>query len=196
MLKPYWGDPAVCGDAYGYMFSQGEVNLTNLMRLLWEQHVYWTRMTILSIAHDLPDLSPTIERLLRNATDFEIAFNPFYGEGIAHQFGNLIKEHLVIAAELVKAAKAGDNQKVADAERRWYANADKIVYFLNQINPNWPVEAMRGLWYKHLALTKSEAVARLSKDYAKDIATFDQIEQEALMMADDFAMGIMRQFCL
>lgn len=172
------------------------LNLKDLMRLLWEQHVYWTRMTIISIANDLPDLGPTTERLLRNATDFEMAFKPFYGDYIAHQFGSLIKEHLVIAAELVKVAKAGDNQKAADAEKSWYANADKIVYFLNQTNPNWPFEAMRSLWYKHLALTKAEAVARLSKDYAKDIAIFNQIEQEALMMADDFAMGIMRQFCL
>lgn len=196
MLKPYWGDPTGYGDAYRCMFSQEEVNLINLMRLLWTQHIYWTRLTIISIAHDLPDLDPTIQRLLRNATDFEMAFKPFYGDSIAHQFGMLIKEHLVIAAELVKAAKAGDKQKAADAEKRWYANADQIVYFLNQINPYWTVERMRSLWYEHLALTKAEAVARLSKEYAKDIAIFDQIEKEALMMADDFAYGIIRQFNL
>jgi hypothetical protein len=196
VLKPYWGDSTVYGDAYRCMFSQEEVNLINLMRLLWEQHIYWTRMTIISIAHDLPDLDPTVKRLLRNATDFEMAFRPFYGDSIAHQFGSLVKEHLVIAAELVKAAKAGDNQKASDAEKRWYANAGQIVYFQNQINPNWPVERMRSLWYDHLALTKAEAVARLSKEYAKDIVIFDQIEQEALMMADDFAYGIIRQFNL
>ncbi len=195
MLKSYRGDPPGYGDAYRCMFSQAEVNLINLMRLLWSQHIYWTRMTIISIAHDLPDLDPTLQRLLRNATDFEMAFSPFYGDCIANQFGMLIKEHLVIAAELVKAAKAGDEQKASDAEKRWYANADQIVCFLNQINPNWPVEAMRSLWYEHLALTKAEAVARLSKEYAKDIAIFDQIEQEALMMADSFANGIIRQFC-
>jgi hypothetical protein len=177
MLKPCWSEPE-----------------KDLMRLLWEQHVYWTRMAIISIANNLADLGPTTERLLRNAADFEIAFKPFYGEGTAHHFGGLIKDHLMIAAQLVKAAKAGDHQKAADFEKSWYANADQIIYFLNQINPNWPVEAMRSLWYEHLALTKSEAVARLSKNYIKDIAIFDQIEQEALIMADDFAMGLMRQF--
>jgi hypothetical protein len=108
----------------------------------------------------------------------------------------MIHDHLVIAAQLVKVTKVGDNQMASDAEKRWYANADEIVYFLNQINPNWSVENMRSMWYEHLALTKSEAVARLSKDYAKDIAVFNQIEQEALMMADSFANGIIRQFYL
>jgi hypothetical protein len=196
MPTPCWGDPAAFGDAYEYMFSQAEVNLKDLMRLLWEQHVYWTRMTIISIAADLPDLDPTTQRLLRNSTDFETAFRSFYSDSIAHQFGSLIKDHLVIAAQLVKAAKAGDNKTASDAEKRWYANADEIVYFLNQINPNWSVENMRRLWYEHLALTKAEAVARLTKDYAKDIIIFDQIEQEALMMADEFTNGIIRQFYL
>jgi hypothetical protein len=202
MPKPCWGDPAAnpaddpmaFGNAYGYMFSQAEVYIRDLMRLLWEQHVYWTRMAIISLAADSPDLDPTVQRLLRNATDFEMAFKPFYGDSMAHQFGSLIKDHLVIAAQLVKAAKADDNQTAADAEKRWYANADQIVYFLNHINPNWPVENMQKMWYEHLALTKAEAVARLTKNYAQDIAIFDQIEQEALMMANSFTNGIIRQF--
>lgn len=92
------------------------MRLQLFMRLLREQHVYWTRMTIISIAHDLPELSPTTERLLRNNTDFEMAFGPFYGEAIANQFGSLIKGHLVIATELVKATKVGDNQKVCQRQ--------------------------------------------------------------------------------
>jgi len=53
---------------------------------------------------------------------------------------------------------------------------------------------MREMWYKHLALTKAEAVAILTGNYIKGIAIFDQIEEEALMMADDFAEGIVQQF--
>lgn len=46
---------------------------------------------------------------------------------------------------------------------------------------------MREMWFEHLALTKSEAVARLNHDYTKDIAIFDQVEKQALMMAEDFS---------
>ena len=48
---------------------------------------------------------------------------------MAARFDSLLTSHLVIAAELVKAAKAGDSRAAADAERRWYANADEIAAF-------------------------------------------------------------------
>jgi hypothetical protein len=180
----------------GCMFSKEVVRLRECFRLLWEQHIYWTRMVIISIAADLPDLEATTNRLLRNAPDFGRVFNHFYGVRIAAKFEDLLTDHLVIAAELVKAAKAGNSDAAADVEKRWYTNADEIVHFLNCINPYWPSEHMKEMWYEHLALTKAEAVARLNKDYSKDILTFNQVEKEALMMADYFSNGIIRQSCL
>lgn len=193
MLKPYFDNPDFFYD-YECNFSNAAINLRDCFRLLWEQHVYWTRMTIISIASDLPDLEPTTNRLLRNAPDFAKIFCHFYGKKVAFEFEKLLTDHLVIAAELVNAAKAGKTKAAANAEKRWYKNADEIVCFLNQINPYWSIEHMRDMWFEHLALTKSEAVARLKGDYAKDIAIFDKIEKEALMMADDFSNGIIRQF--
>lgn len=195
-MESSWGTAAGYAGTYGCLVNQAELNLKECMRLLWEQHVYWTRMVIISIAADLPDLDPATQRLLRNATDFEAAFIPFYGPEIGRGFGELIHAHLVIAAELVKAAKAGDSQGASNAETRWYQNADQIVCFLNQINPYWDIQRMLALWYEHLSLTKSEAVLRLGGDFAADIATFDRIELEALMMADNFADGIIHQFGL
>ena len=39
-----------------------------------------------------------------------------------------------------------------------------------------------------------EVAARLARNYPADIKAFDQVEQEALSMADYFSSGIMRQF--
>lgn len=174
--------------------SKAEVKLREDMRKLWEEHVAWTRMTIISIASSLPDEDLVTKRLLRNATDMANAFKIFYGNEIATWFGHLMTEHLVIAAQLVKAAKAGDSKAVADAEKRWYENADEIATFLHQINPYWSKEEMMNMLHDHLALTKSEAVYRLTKDYASDIKTYDEIEKQALLMADAFSDGIVKQF--
>lgn len=198
--KSDWDESFTCEDdcddldSYQECFTKAEIDLRDCMRLLWEQHVYWTRMTIISIVNELPDEEATTKRLLRNAKDFGMLFNHFYGHRVAHEFACLITDHLVIAAELVKAAKAGQSQAAADAEKRWYANADNIVCFLAHINPYWSKRCMRKMWYKHLSLTKAEAVAIIAKDYTKSIAIFEQIEEEALIMADIFANGIVKQF--
>jgi len=174
--------------------SPKELTLNNQMRLLWEQHVYWTRMTILGIIFGSPDTDATVARLLRNAKDIEAAFKPFYGEEASAKLAALFTDHLTIAAELVRAAKAGDSAKAADAEKRWYANADQIAAFLASINPYWSAQEWKKLLYDHLAMTKAEAVSILNRKYAESIAIFDKIEKEALVMADVMTQGIVRQF--
>lgn len=169
-------------------------DLQNLWRQLWEQHVAWTRMTILSAASDNPDFNATEARLLRNPADMGEAMKPFYGEANALKFKNLIEQHLKIAVELVGAAKAGNKEAAADAEKRWYANGDEIVGFLHSINPYISAAGFKNMFYNHLALTKSEAVEILNKNYEKNIALYDQIENQALMMADTISNGIISQF--
>lgn len=168
--------------------------LSNLMRMLWEQHAVWTRMTIISIAEGLPDEAQTTMRLLRNPGDIAAVFRPLYGREVADRLNGLITDHLVIAADLVKAAKTGDSAAAAEIERRWYDNADEIAAFLSCINPHWSREGMTRMWHEHLSLVKSQAVARLNKDYRSDIAFYDEGERLLLEMADDFTCGIMRQF--
>ena len=172
----------------------GELNLRNTLRSLWEQHVAWTRMTILSAAADSPDLNNTIDRLLRNATDMAGALKPLYGNVNATKFGSLIHDHLTIALQLVEAAKQGDQQAVKNYEKEWYANADKIVDFLGSINPYIDKNEFRNMFYNHLKLTEEEAVERLNKEYQKDIETYDRIEEQALDMADLMSEAIIKQF--
>jgi LysM repeat protein len=174
--------------------SLRELKLRQDLRKLWEEHVAWTRMAILSTAAGSPDLDPTAARLLRNADDMGAALKPLYGEGNGARFADLIREHLNIALRLVTAAKQGDNQAAREEERRWYANADQIAAFTNSINPNINEEAFRNMLYTHIALTKEQALAILGGDYEKGIALYDQIEDQALDMADAMADGIVRQF--
>lgn len=174
--------------------SKAEVDLNNVMRMLWEQHIAWTRMTIISIIKDLPDVDSVTKRLLRNPFDFENVLRYFYGDQIASKFSDLFKSHIVIAAEIVKAAKIGDNKKLADAEKRWYENSDEIAAFLSTINPYWSQNNWKTMLYEHLKMTKSEAVNILTNNCEKSIIDYDEIEKQALKMADIMAEGIARQF--
>ena len=182
-------------DLYGRGYlSKAEVDFKALNRLLWEQHVYWTRMTIISIVFNLPDLKYVEERLLRNAPDMGNSLRPFYGDQIADRYAELIKEHLVLAAELVTAAAKGDSKTAAEKEKEWYRNADDIVLFLSSINPCLDKETLKAMFYTHLSLTKLEAVYMIEKNYKESIAVFDKIEAEALEMADAISDGIIKQF--
>ena len=174
--------------------GKAEQTLSNHMRMLWEQHIYWTRLFIISIVFGLPDSDLVANRLLRNPKDFEAALKPFYGEDIAAKFADLFTNHLAIASDLVKAAKAGNSTAAADAEKRWYANAAQISAFLGNINPYWSAQEWQQMLYDHLAMTKSEAVYFLSQKYADTISIFQDIEQEALVMADMMTQGIVKQF--
>lgn len=115
-----------------HCICKAELKLRNKMRLLWEQHVAWTRMTIISIVFNLPDVNFVSARLLQNAPDMGNSLRPYYGDHAAKTYTTLIREHLVIAADLVKAANAGNAQAAADLERKWYANGEQIVQFLSR----------------------------------------------------------------
>lgn len=175
--------------------SKAESDYLAMNRLLWMEHVNWTRMTIISIVFGLPDLPFVQTRLLRNATDLGNCLRPFYGDQIADRYAELIKEHLLIAAQLVTAANKGDATTAAAKEKEWYRNADDIAIFLSTINPYLSKEAVQQMFYSHLALTKKEAVTMIQKDYQADVQVFDEIEAEVLEMSDMIAMAIVMQFC-
>jgi len=130
--------------------------------------------------------------LLQNYEDMEAALAPYYGDD-AEVLGDLIKDHLVIAAEILRAAKAG--QPLDDLIARWYANAHDIAVQMNEMNPKfWPLEETEKMWTDHLDATLAEAVANLSGDYQGEIAAYDEIHNLALEMADFISEGVMLQF--
>lgn len=174
--------------------SPAEVELKSNMRKLWEEHVAWTRMTIISLVFKLPDADAVIARLLQNATDMGDALRPFYGDKIGDAFSKLIKEHLLFAADLVKAAIAGDQQAATTAEKKWYSNADEIAAFLSTINPFLSEEEVRKMFYSHLGLTKSEALLMINNNFKKSIEVYDEIQKQALGMADAITEAIVKQF--
>lgn len=164
----------------------------NRIRQLWGQHVYWTRFFIISTASDLGNLEPVTKRLLRNPKDFAKLLAPLCGKRMADRFEDLFTQHLLIAADLVNAAKNGDADKAASARTKWYENADEIACFLASVNRCWDEAKWKDMLYSHLEMTEKEASLRLQGDYTADIKVFDDIENEAFKMADYMFCGIIK----
>lgn len=171
------------------------LDFRNTMRRLWEDHIGWTRLYIISVFADLPDKDLVAARLLRNQDDIGDAIKPFYGETAGDKLTELLREHILGADELLAAAKAGDNAKIEAGKARWYRNADDIAVFLESANPKaWSRDQIASTMKMHLDLTLEEAVARLTGDWAADVAAYDKIHEHILTMADALSMGIIAQF--
>lgn len=174
------GDPAVA--------------LKQDMRKLWTDHVVWTRYYIIAAVGDQPDAQAASDRLMKNQEDIGTAIATYYGAPAGQQLTGLLKEHITIAVELIKAAKTGekDHQKMADS--KWQQNATQIADFLSKANPNWPRATLLDLMKGHLSTTTDEVVARINKRWADDVKAFDAVYDHILKMSDALADGIIKQF--
>ena len=183
-------------EAHAASASRGALHDT--MRKLWEDHITWTRQFIVSAgtqAENLADIDPTVERLLANQADIGDAIKPFYGDAAGDALTELLRERILLAADLVVATKAGDDAAVTAASENWYANADEIATFLSEANPrNWDLDDMQAMMREHLDLTLKEALARLQGRFADDIVAYDEVHVAILHMADMLSDGIVAQF--
>ena len=192
------------------------------MRRLWTDHVIWTRMYVVAAAAGAPvserlvsalgDVVGTIApplggivstigdgdaaavRLLKNQEDIGNAVVPFYGAAAGKKLTALLKEHILIAVELVAAARDGDTARFEREDAKWSKNAEQIAEFLSAANPHWSKADLVDLLAQHLALTKQEASARLAQNWPADIEMFDQLFTEILTVAEALSTGLIKQF--
>jgi hypothetical protein len=175
--------------------TRKELVLRRDMRRLWEDHVTWTRLAVISLTTGSPDTDATVARLLRNQSDIGNAIKAFYGTAAGNALTRELRLHILIAADVIAAAKAGDQAKLADAQARWQQNAVDIAELLHRANPrHWPRAALQAMLEEHLRLTTQEVVARLQGDWNADVAAYDRIHVHALHMADTLSSGLVKQF--
>jgi hypothetical protein len=170
------------------------ISLKQDMRKLWTDHVVWTRDYIIAAIGDQPDAQAAANRLMKNQEEIGNAVAAFYGAPAGQELTILLKEHIRIAVEVVKTAKAGDKAAQQQADRRWQQNATSIANFLSKANPHWQRATLVDLMQKHLSTTTNEVVARLNKDWDADVRAFDEAYEHVLHMADALSEGIVKQF--
>ena len=123
-----------------------------------------------------------------------MAIKPYYGSEAGDKLSALLKEHIMIAAEIVKAAKANQKEQVTEQQQKWSKNGKEIAAFLSGANPKWPKTTLEDMLQKHLDLTTGEVVSRLQKDWKSDIEFYDRGHEHMLMFSDALTDGIVQQY--
>ena len=141
--------------------------------------------------HGSPDTEATVGRLLAEPDRHRQRDQAVLRHrGAGKQLTALLREHILIAADLIAAAKAGDQAAVASEQARWTANADEIARFLSKRNPRyWKLGAMKEMMHAPPRLTTDEVVARLQRNWAADVQAYDRIHGQILHMADMLSTG-------
>jgi hypothetical protein len=171
-----------------------EAGLREDMRKLWEDHVAYTAFFYTSAINGGADAGKLAARLLRNQDDIGNAVKPFYGPEAGDKLAALLRDHILVAADLVTAAKAGDSAAQDAAARRWTSNADEIAAFLASANPHWSRKGLEDALHGPLAMTTDAVVAKLHGDTDAAIAAYDKGREHMLMVSDVLASGIVKQF--
>jgi hypothetical protein len=164
------------------------------MRKLWSDHVIWTRDYIVAAVGDQPDAQAAANRLMKNQDDIGSAVATYYGKPAGDKLTALLKEHISIAVDIIKFAKAGDKASQQQADAKWHRNGEAIAEFLSQANPNWPRATLAQMMNMHLSTTTDEVVARLTKNWDADARAFDAVYNHILAMSDALSDGIVKQF--
>lgn len=174
--------------------TSASATLRQNMRKLWTDHVIWTREYIVAATGDQPDAPAAAARLMKNQDDIGAAVAAYYGKPAGDKLTALLKEHISIAVDLIKFAKAGDKSSQQQADAKWHRNGEAIAEFLSGANPNWPRAVLVDMMNGHLSTTTEEVVARLTRNWDADVRAFDKVYDHILKMADALSDGIVKQF--
>lgn len=170
------------------------LRLHDNMRKLWEDHIQWTRNYIISAIANLADQGPVAQRLLQNQDDMGDLFKPYYGKKIGNRLTKLLKEHILIAVDIIADAIANNIPKFNEDYEKWQKNARRIAEFLADKNPNWSKKELKEILYEHLDFTAGEVSSRLQADWEADIEFYDKGHIHILKLADILSNGIVKQF--
>lgn len=167
--------------------------LNQTLRALWEQLSYWIRMYLVSVSDDMSDGKAVLKRLLQIPEEMEKVFAQYYPPEIVGEMRKALDQFVNGLAALAPLVKSGSAEEADRQEMQLEQAADRLAEILSNMNINYDKEQLREALEEYLLQTKREIVARLSGEFAEDIATFDEVERQALQIADYLARGIVEQ---
>jgi len=166
------------------------INIYKTLTKLWEEYVLWMRSFIISTVHGLQDLQFVSERLLEIPADFARFLEAFYGENISREFERVFRDNLLISTKIISDIKKGDTYAVYSDRINWYRNADELASLLARITSIGSLQSWQNILYQHLSYLENATILRINENFEEDTKIFDNIEEQALQIADLMSQGI------
>lgn len=164
------------------------------LRELWVDHGNWERLFMISDLSQLPDLTATSNRLMANPIQIGEAIKPFYGNPIGTKLADLLTQHVTLASDVIRAAQTGSEESLTAAKEKWFANADEVGALIGSLGPFLVESDIQIMMRAHCEQLVTEARARVSGDYAGEIAAHDIVEHHLTVLSDSIAHAISNQF--
>lgn len=164
------------------------------MRELWNNHGTWTREYVVAALANHPSDDVAAQRLLKNQDDIGNPLVPWYGAAAGKKLASLLREHILIAVEVVKAAQNNTQKALKAADANWHQNAIDISTFLSGANPNITFTHMKAMLFDHLKILTNIVTSRLKKQWGDESTYYDAYRKQLNGMADDLADAIIQAF--
>lgn len=177
-----------------HIYNYEEVKLKVTMIKLWEDHAIWIRMFIVDLLSNSPSIDNTVNRLLKNQEAIGNCIKPFFGDTAGDTLTSLLKDHVTITVDLLKAIKTGDVTRSTTLETDVVTNTENITTFFATINPCYSRDELIEMLDTNLILVKYQFIARMNGDYNADVMYFDMSIHHILMISDYLFKGIIERF--
>jgi len=164
------------------------------LRQLWTQLAIWSRSLIVSTAGNLGDIQMIEDRLMYLPEAFAALLGQYFEPQEADRFRELLVEHIAAVLALVSAEKNNDIQTVNHETANLYDNANRIAAYLVSIDSYWNREHWGTILDDYIEILLADLVARMAGEYAKEIDIFDDLQTQAIKLADYMAQGMMQKF--
>lgn len=171
-----------------------QLALISNLRQLWMQLAIWSRSLIVSTAGNLGDIPMITDRLIYLPEAFTAVLGQYFEPQASDRFRELLMEHIAAVLALVSAEKNNDIQTVNQETVKLYNNANRIAAYLVSIDSYWSREHWQIILDDYIEMLLADLVARMAGEYANEIDIFDDLQTQALKLADYMAQGMMQKF--
>lgn len=168
-----------------------EVTEAGTMRKLWTDHANYTKFALDAIIDNNSSslVNALIPRLMTNQEEIGEEVARYVGQASGQQLAELLKTHIKLAAEVMKAVKANSrpqtNKTVAELLDNSNEVADHIAVFTGYDN-----EFLRAEFKRHNMYVLEMTQLRHAGDHVKEYQKYDAYYNHMMTFSDIIYSGI------